>query len=96
MRQPNDTPTAVHVPERKHSDAPVLSGPRKRAAIPGMEEGARRQTYHSHTPRSKTRQNAAIILVCSLLIVAAMVYAWGQTIQHERAEAAHSEVIAND
>ena len=60
-----------------------------------MEEGARRKTYQSHTPRSKTRQNAVIILVCSLLIVAAMIYAWGQTVQHERAEAAHSEVLTN-
>ena len=95
MRQ-HDTPAAVHVPERKHLDAPVLPEPRKRAAVPGMEEGAREQTYHSNSSRSKTRQNAAIILVCSLLIVAAMIYAWGQSVQHELAEAAHPEVIAHD
>lgn len=58
------------------------------------KKGARHSSPTSS--RSKTRQNAVIILVCSLLIVAAMIYAWGQTIQHERAEAVHSEVIAND
>lgn len=45
--------------------------------------------------RSKTRQNAILILVCSLIIVAAMFWAWGQSIQHEHAESVHAEVIAN-
>ncbi len=56
-------------------------------------KGARHSSPTSS--RSKTRQNAILILVCSLIIVAAMFRVWGQTIQHEHAESVHAEVIAN-
>lgn len=46
--------------------------------------------------RSKTRQNTILVLVCSLIIVAAMFYSWGQTVQHEHAETVRAEkVISN-
>lgn len=61
-----------------------------------MKRSAKGARHSSPTSsRSKTRQNAILILVCSLIIVAAMFCAWGQSIQHEHAEAVRAEVIAN-
>lgn len=56
------------------------------------KKGAR----HGSPTRSRsqrTRQNAVLVLVCSLLIVAAMFYAWGQQIQEEHAEAVRAEKV---
>lgn len=48
------------------------------------------------TPRSKgDRRNTILVLVCSLLIVAAMFYAWGQTIQADHAEQVRHEKVVD-
>ena len=58
------------------------------------KKGAR----HGSPTRSRsqrTRQNAILVLVCSLLIVAAMFWTWGQTLQAEHAEAVRAERVCH-
>lgn len=59
------------------------------------KKGARHSSPARSRSYARTRQNIVLILVCSLLIVAAMFYAWGQTIQEEHAEAVRAEKVSH-
>ncbi len=79
MRQ-HDTRTVEHVLQREALHAPVLREPRKRASIPRMEEGARKQPHHGfesrpfQMPPQKAAHKSYTIrnLVCALLTVAVL------------------------
>lgn len=57
------------------------------------EKKGARESLETEPRAKRTRQNVVLVLVCSLLIVAAMFYSWGQTIQAEHAEQVRAEVL---
>lgn len=54
---------------------------------------ARQNTQAARTPQSQTNKNVLLVLVVACLIVAAIFYAWGQSIQHEHAEKVRAEKL---
>lgn len=55
-----------------------------------------RKSLQTDPRPSKQRQNVILVLIASLLIVAAIIYSWGQAVQAERVEAHRTtkEIVA--